>query len=201
MTRAGVTLASFIVLGAFVAVPTARGQEPPAPPPPPAAPRREAPKPVVPVKVQIVLSRYDGEKKIASLPFTLWVNANDLPTNLNMHTQVAVATNAQANAGNGSLAPPITSVNYKTIGTGISCEAATLDDGRIRLRVTVNDNSMLPDKGAGAMTTVAGFPSFQDFTSSNVLILKDGQTAQYAAATDAVSGQVTKIDVTVTVIK
>ncbi len=198
MTRACVTFASFVVLAAFVAVPVARGQQLASPPPPPSTPRMEAPKLIVPLKVQLLLSRYDGEKKVASLPFTLSVNANDRPTILNMHTQVAVPTNAIA----GRFAPPpMTAVNYKTIGTGISCEASTLDDGRIRLRVTVNDNSMLPDKGAGAMTTVAGFPSFQDFTSSNVLILRDGQTAQYAAATDAVSGQVTKIDVTVTVIK
>ena len=195
MTRACVTFASFVVLAAFVAVPVARGQQLASPPPPASTPRMEAPKLIVPLKVQLLLSRYDGEKKVASLPFTLSVNANDRPTVLNMHTNVAVPTNAIGGP------PPITAVNYKTIGTGINCEASTLDDGRIRLSVTVNDNSMLPDKGAGAMTTVAGFPSFQDFTSSNVLILRDGQTAQYAAATDAVSGQVTKIDITVTVIK
>src|SRR5439155_22057251 len=32
--------------------------------------------PIVPLKVQIVISRYQGEKRVSSLPFTLAVNTN-----------------------------------------------------------------------------------------------------------------------------
>ena len=32
---------------------------------------------MTPLKVQVVVSRYDGEKKLASMPYTLLVNAGD----------------------------------------------------------------------------------------------------------------------------
>jgi hypothetical protein len=44
-------------------------------------------------------------------------------------------------------------------------------------------------------------PAFQSFNLSDSLILKDGQSSELLAATDKVTGEVTKIDVTLTVIK
>ena len=35
----------------------------------------------------------------------------------------------------------------------------------------------------------------------NSMILKDGETAQFTAAVDKVSGEVTKLDITLTVVK
>jgi hypothetical protein len=39
------------------------------------------------------------------------------------------------------------------------------------------------------------------FNTEATLYLRDGQTAQYAMATDPVTGEVLKVDVTLTVIK
>ena len=44
-------------------------------------------------------------------------------------------------------------------------------------------------------------PAFRNFTSNFSLLLKDGQTAQYASATDPVSGETLKVDVTINVLK
>ena len=44
-------------------------------------------------------------------------------------------------------------------------------------------------------------PTFKSFLSTNTVILKDGQTMQYTTATDKVTGEVTKVDVSVTVLK
>ena len=44
-------------------------------------------------------------------------------------------------------------------------------------------------------------PSFRNFNSSFTALLRDGQTMQYTSATDPVSGEVMKIDVTVAVMK
>src|SRR5689334_4782013 len=50
-----------------------------------------APKPtLVPLEVEVVLSRYQGEKKVSSIPYTLNVNANGAPTSMNMGTEVPV---------------------------------------------------------------------------------------------------------------
>ena len=49
--------------------------------------------------------------------------------------------------------------------------------------------------------TLKGIPAFRNFTSNFNILLKDGQTAQYASATDPVSGETLKVDVTLNVLK
>ena len=55
----------------------------------------------------------------------------------------------------------------------------------------------------GAPQTVAGGTAarYLTFRSNNRLTMRDGQTIQYAVATDTVTGQVVKLDVTMNVVK
>jgi hypothetical protein len=46
----------------------------------------------VPLKVSLVFSRYQGDKKISSVPYTLWVTANESRTSLRMGTLIRVAS-------------------------------------------------------------------------------------------------------------
>ena len=53
--------------------------------------------PIVPLKVQIVISRYQGEKKVSSLPYTLAVNANlTNKTSLRVGSQVPIVATFNA---------------------------------------------------------------------------------------------------------
>jgi hypothetical protein len=171
-----------------------------APPPPtPAAPAKKS---SVPLKVQVVMSRYDANNtKIESLPFMLSVSANETQwTTLNMQMQVAVPNTVITAATGGPTPPtPVTSYTYKGVGTSIACNASTAEDDRFSVRLNIEDSSLVPAKQAEQ--GIGGLPSFQSFNSSNTLILKDGQTFQYATATDPISGRVTKVEVTLTVVK
>jgi hypothetical protein len=44
-------------------------------------------------------------------------------------------------------------------------------------------------------------PSFNTFKVNENVILKDGESSQFTSATDKISGQVIKVDVTLTVLK
>jgi hypothetical protein len=157
--------------------------------PPAATAKPPAPeKPLVPLKVLVTLSRFDGEKKTGSLPFTLWVNANDHQgTTFNIGMSVPV----QQQSGN----TPAT-FTYRNVGTNLRCSAVTVDDGRFRVDLNIDDSSVAANKdGAG------GLPTFQSITTQNSLLLRDGQTAQFLAATDKVTGEVTKVEVTISVLK
>jgi hypothetical protein len=97
----------------------------------------------------------------------------------------------------------INSYQYQNVGTNIDCSAHTLPDGRYQLDITIDDKSVYSNdreapSGGG---TVANVPSFLSFASTNTVILKDGQTMQYTTATDKITGEVTKVDVTLTVLK
>ena len=157
----------------------------------------------VPLRVQVVLSRYQGEKKISSMPYTLSVITNAGKTSTRMGVDVPIPQNVftpQPAEGKISSAP-VTSYNYRSVGTNIDCSAGLSEDGLFRLELAVQDSSvMLLDKELGSMPKINA-PSVRHFQSSFSVLLRDGQTAQHMAATDPVSGEVLRIDVTVNVVK
>ena len=154
--------------------------------------------PQVPLKIQLVVTRTAGDKKVSSTPYTLSVVANDNDkTSLRMGVDVAVPQSVIKQGG--GVSEPITSYNYRSIGTNIDCTAKTIGEGLYKLDLGVSDSSlMFPEKGA---TAVPGTPAFRSFTSTFNVVLKDGQTTQHTSATDPVSGEVLRVDVTLTVLK
>ena len=144
-------------------------------------------KTMVPLKVALTLARYQGDKKISSAPYTLWVTANDRQTtNLRMGVEMPVASGP--------------SVNYRNVGTSIDCNASAGPGAMYKLALTVNDSSVTPGERDKAPSPDAQ-PSFRSFHSTFDILLRDGQNAQYTTATDPVSGEVTKIDIALTVLK
>lgn len=154
---------------------------------------------VVPLKVQLVVSRYAADKKVSSLPYTLWVTANDKvnkTTSIRMGVQVPIVVST-FNQKDGVVSP---SYQYRDIGTNIDCQATGQADGFFNLDIKLNDSSVSIDPKETA-AILKGVPAFRNFTSNFSILVKDGQTAQYASATDPVSGETVKIDVTVNVLK
>ena len=162
---------------------------------------------LVPLSVEVTVTRYQGEKKISSMPYMLAVNANKLgqagPALLRMGAKVPVSTIA-ATPGNPAGAPapaPIPGpVNYQDIGTNIDCTAKVVDEG-FELRMSVSDTSVYANIQDKATPTVGDMPVFRSFQSTNTLVLKDGQSREFTAATDRVSGEVIRIAVSLRVVK
>ena len=145
----------------------------------------------VPLRVQIVVSRHVGEKRVSSIPYTFSVVANDNDkTSLRMGVDVPVPT------GSGSY-------SYRSVGTNIDCSARSVDAGVFKLDLAVSDSSVfVPEKATPTSTGAAsGLPAFRSFTSSFNLIVREGQTAQQTSATDPVSGDVLRVEVSVSVVK
>lgn len=191
-----IVMAMLLVVGAGVT--HARAQDPVA---------ARVAKTLVPLEVEVIIIRYMDTKKISSLPYTLAVNANGPEVQLNMGTEIAVPTStftpiAPERAGDAKGQPnfnPITSYNYRSVGTRINSMASVTEDGRFDLRLNIDDSSVYQSP-----STVAGgnqMPAFRSFSSRNTLLLRDGQTREYTAATDRVSGEVVKISVTLKVVK
>ena len=171
--------------------------------PAPAPATKAAPTTAVPLKVQILISRYQGEKKISSMPYTLSVSVvpgwqPGARANLRMGAKVPVVTGAMP-VGDGKEMRG-GAFQYQDVGTNVDCNAQVLDDGRFRLEITVDDTSIFPDEQKPG-SPGPGTPSFRSFRASDSVVLKDGQTAQFTTATDKVSGETVKIDVTLTVLK
>ena len=156
----------------------------------------------VSLKVSLVFSRYQGDKKISSVPHTLWATATDgrTPTSLRLGTQIPVPTTVFGKDGEKTQ-----SYNYRDVGTNIDVNASTALDGFYKIQITITDSSVYyPDQSepaARSTTASTGAPAFRNFNSSFTLYLRDGQTAQSTAVTDPVSGQSIKLDATLNVQK
>jgi len=170
---------------------------------PPAAAAQEKPT-LVPLKLQLVVSRHAGDKKVSSVPYSLWVTANETrrTTSIRMGVEVPVAT-AVFGAKEGT-APP-KSYSYRNVGTNIDCTAVSAGDGQYQVHITLDDSSVHYDARDGTAgrpsTSVAGAPSFRSLKLNFSILLKDGQTAQYSSATDPLSGEVVRVDATLNVLK
>jgi hypothetical protein len=167
---------------------------------PPQAAARNAPAALVPLKVTLVFSRFQGEKKLSSVPYVLFLTANDRrETNLRMGTRVPVVSTVFG----GGAANVQSSFTYQNVGTDIDCSASSAPEGGFTLQLTVTDSSLYyPEKRETAPASVIdGVPAMRNFTSKFNVLLRDGQTAQYVAATDPVSGQTVRIDATLNVQK
>ncbi len=88
-------------------------------------------------------------------------------------------------------------VMFKDVGTNLDCDAEALDDGRFKLNFSLEQGAL----ATGDWGTVSSTPVLRNFKSRSSLILRDGQTGRYVAATDPVSGEVLHIDVTLNVVR
>jgi hypothetical protein len=158
----------------------------------------------VPLKVTVLLSRYKGEKRVSSLPYMLGVTANGFKTTLRMGVDVPVVQTVFANVVDGKSIPQ-SSYSYRNVGTNIDCTAfsSSATPGLFELNITASDSSIGLDTADNTEKTgiVQNVPTFRNFNTSFSILLRDGQTTQYTSATDPVTGEVTKVDVTLNVIK
>jgi type II secretory pathway component GspD/PulD (secretin) len=160
--------------------------------------KERPPATAIPLKVQVVIARYQGEKKISSMPYLLTMNVGQR-SNLRMGTQVPVSvTSIDSRTTDGKPNPPPGPIQYRDVGTNIDCSAQALDDGRFQMGITVDDSSVYGDEQSG---TPKGNPSFRSFRTVNSMVLRNGETFQFTAATDKVTGETVRVDVTLTVLK
>ncbi|SRR5713101_2827400 len=161
--------------------------------------KTESRREITPIRVQVVLAEYDGEKKISSLPYTLPLNAENPrggKASIRMGLRVPIVVSGSETTKQ---------IQYQDLGTNLDGWAGKTDDGGFDLHLYVERSSVYSSAGqksAGAgVTEVSTQPVIQQFKSEFDLRIHEGQTMQSTLATDPLSGRVTKIEVTVNKVK
>lgn len=189
------------VMALSAVVPHARAQQ--------AAPSTVVATPSVQLKIDVVISRSQGTRKISSLPYSLIVPAvpvGDMPKSglvypQGQSTQLRVGVDAYTGRTYGSSTDGKTSLNpeYQYIGTSIDCRA-DVRGGAYGVYINLSDSAILtPAPGDSGLSSVQA--GIRRFSASNLLLIKDGQTAQLSSGTDPISGDTIRVDVTATAIK
>jgi hypothetical protein len=169
----------------------------------PAPPRAEK---TTPLKVQVVIARFQGEKRIASTPYTLAVthgeDARPDFARLRIGTEVPISTPPSGPTADGKPATPA-GIQYRPVGTNIDCTVVKVDDTTFEVQLTIEQSSVVDDEQQKPQSPRAGpnAPAFRSFRFTNSAVLRDGQTTQFTNAADALSGEVVRVDVTLNIVK
>jgi len=166
------------------------------------APAVESTRPETQFRIRVIVSEFDGAKKISSLPYTL--NATSLDPRPRIRTGVRVPVIVGAKAGDISF-------QYLDVGTNIDCTVEKpFDDGRYPLDFTVG-RSTLYVPAAGTVNTKKAWslgnippnadPTIQTFVGQFNVLLRDGQTQDATSVTDPLTGHVINIEVTLNIVK
>ena len=205
--RSLVPLAVALALAALAS--TGRAQETPKPDaakaPEPATSR---PKKVpVMLRVQITIARYQAERKLASVPYTVLLTTDDRKVRLRMGVEVPIPVTSFSKSDDAK-SGAVTSFQYKNVGTNIDCWAEDRSgDGLFQVGLSVENSSIYSTTEArttGGLNETGLAPDRPMFRTFNVSLnptLRDGQSIQAVASTDPVTGEVVKIDVTLNVVK
>jgi hypothetical protein len=153
----------------------------------------------IPVKVQIVFTEHDGDKKIASMPYSFVSTAGDKygsydSTSIRSGVRIPVEIDSKDQK-----------TTYLDVGSNIDCRIVAEEDGRFTLHL-VFDRSAIYAGGASAeekldVSRPNGQPLIRSFRLSEHMLLKDGQTSDSVLSTDPLTGHVLRISVTMNVLK
>jgi hypothetical protein len=166
----------------------------------------------IPLKIQVVLSEFDGTKKVSSLPYVFYVNAdeprdNRRPTSIRFGLRVPVATGSSSSGNSQAASHLVTQFQYMDVGTNIDCSATTTADNRFKLEISIDRSSLYSSAGdkheeAGSGVGISsGNPITQHFNSAYHLIVRDGQAVEATTTTNPISGRLLVVSVTATVVK
>lgn len=154
--------------------------------------------PGTPVKVQVVFTETQGDRKVSSLPYVLHLMTQDPsgrsgPTGkLRMGVKVPILTGKEGQ------------YQYLDLGTNIDCSAQLMSSAQYLLRLKVSRSLSYSPEGqpkSELAVALGSAPIYGDFSADLNLLLKDTQTIQSVVSTDPVSGRTLKVDVTLNVVK
>jgi hypothetical protein len=152
---------------------------------------------VTPLKVQLVVTKRLGDKKLSSLSYSFPCNAAGAKLSLNLGVEVPVPVRKADRV----------EFQYRSVGSNIECEAAALADGRFDLRVAFEQSSLYNAGAKGAApdesleSRVDNPMLFRTAKSYFNAVLRDGQTTEAVSGADPLTGEVVAIDVTLAVAK
>src|ERR1700680_1403570 len=174
---------------------------------------QENPKPAdavsfgTPIKVQVVMSEFDGDNRISNIPYTLTLRAGATDRSLDM-TSLRVGIRVPVSMGNPK--GEGNQITYQDVGTNIDCSAQESGEKGYILQITAERSSLYSQEAAvknytpgaiGQPIAGPGQPIMRQFRSRFVTELRDGPSAETMLATDPLNGHILKMNVSLNVIK
>jgi len=164
----------------------------------------QALEPGIPIKLQVLLTEYDGTKKIASMPYTMSFTTTPESKSggsTQVRDGVRVPILAGSKTGEGSF-------QYIDVGTNIDARAAHIASELYSVELRIERSSLVVrTENSQAKEWAPGDPSpgteplIRDFRNSFTMQLHEGRGTEATVSTDPISGHVLKVEVLLSVVK
>ena len=161
------------------------------------------------VRIQVVLTEYDGTKKIASLPYMLPYAATAATDDKSWRAFASLRVGVRVPIAAASSKTGENSVQYMDVGTNIDARARHLDGDRYAIELTV-ERSSLYTRGENKDGKTEGRewapgdpvpgsqPLIRQFRGNVTILVHDGRGAEATVATDPLTGHSLKVEVLLT---
>ncbi len=181
--------------------------------PPPPAPGLGTPVPSTQLRVEVVIARYEGERKVASIPnsFLLAAYPRDTPRGkhpkselkMGVEVPIPVTTFAAASGEKGGTLAPATSFQYRNVGTNLQCRAREIGGGLFEIVLWLDSSTVYAgaDAEGAAYEGQGARTMFRTFNVALRPLLRDGESVETVASADPVTGEVVKVSVSMKVVK
>ncbi|MGD0426692.1 MAG: hypothetical protein ABSC10_08230 [Candidatus Acidiferrales bacterium] len=172
------------------------------------APENAKAEPSTPVKLLIVLSEYDGTKKIANLPYTMPLIVGDKPSGAYSTLRIGVKVPVKT----GESKTGDTQIQYIDVGTSIDARVSHADGGKYQVDLKVDrsslyvaargqDGKVFGKEWSGGEAPPTTEPIVRQYRGDVGMSLREGQTSEGTVATDPLTGHIFKVEVTLNMAK
>ena len=181
-----------------------------------AAAETPGPDVIAPARLQIVLTEYDGTKKISSMPYSIPLVLSHSPLTSSLRMGVRVPVN--------SIISKTGEASFQYVDVGTNIDVSDIDyrmnqnhvlatPGRFSVDIKIDRSSLyVPSRDKdghvdGGKDWTAGEPPpgdepmIRQFRGDVTLLLRDGQELEATVATDPLTGHVLKVEATLNVLK
>jgi hypothetical protein len=155
-------------------------------------------RPSIPIKVQLVFSEYDGDKKVSSMPYS-FIAITDEKFGGHYSTSLRTGVRIPVEVGGADQ-----KTSYMDVGSNIDCGVQSTDDNRYHLYLVFERSALYtaaPEDKLPASHPASQPPLIRQFRASVNTILRDGQTTESVVSTDPLNGHSLHVSTTVNAMK
>jgi len=155
---------------------------------------KAAEEPATLLRLEVVMTRSEGDTVVARLPYSLPVRTGGDNARVYGGIQLPIVVRHEGS----------NTMMFKNAGGNVSARAWALADGRFRLDLSTELGGVYPTNGdavAEEADAAPAAPVLRSFSTDAPLILRDGQSTVFSESADPITGETLKTEVTLHVVK
>jgi len=157
-------------------------------------PGEEAADPGTMLRLEVVMTRSQGESVVARLPYSLLLNTGGSNARVYGGIQLPIVVRHEGS----------NTMMFKNAGGTVSARAWALEDGRFKVDVSAELGGVYPANGDTAAEETADTPAapvLRSFSTNATITLRDGQSTHLSDSADPITGETVVTEVTLHVMK